>query len=105
MQAARHSQSIENTVSIFGNRASLSEKVTTVQKSVAGERLRKISSNGFGEVRTIEDERGMRRKPGAYLESRFCPYLLMPNRRIFESRVWRGIPSFAAAPEGPAIRP
>src|SRR5262252_8217194 len=34
-------------------------KVTTVQKSVAGERLRKISSNGFGEVRTIEDERGM----------------------------------------------
>src|SRR5215467_6182640 len=46
-----------------------------------------------------------RRKPGAYFESRFCPYLLMPNRRIFESRVWRGIPSFAAAPEGPAIRP
>jgi hypothetical protein len=26
MQAARHSQSIENTVSIFGNRASPSEK-------------------------------------------------------------------------------
>ena len=59
MQAARHSQSIENTVSIFGNRASLSEKVTTVQKSVAGERLRKINSNGFGEVGAIEDERGM----------------------------------------------
>lgn len=25
----------------------------------------------------------------------FCPYLSMPNRRIFDSSVWRGIPSFA----------
>jgi hypothetical protein len=29
----------------------------------------------------------------------------MPSRRIFDSNVWRGIPSFAAAPEGPDIRP
>ena len=36
---------------------------------------------------------------------RFCPYLSMPRRRIFDSNVWRGIPSFAAAPEGPDIRP
>src|SRR5215813_3293156 len=35
----------------------------------------------------------------------FCPYLSMPSRRIFDSSVWRGIPSFAAAPEGPDIRP
>src|SRR5258708_33023158 len=27
----------------------------------------------------------------------------MPSRRILDSRVWRGIPSFAAAPEGPDI--
>jgi len=25
----------------------------------------------------------------------------MPSRRIFDSNVWRGMPSFAAAPEGP----
>jgi hypothetical protein len=42
----------------------------------------------------------------AYLEvGRFCPYLSMPSRRIFDSSVWRAIPSFAAAPEGPEIRP
>jgi hypothetical protein len=35
----------------------------------------------------------------------FWPYLSMPSRRIFDSKVWRGIPSFAAAPEGPEIRP
>src|SRR5215470_18019314 len=29
----------------------------------------------------------------------------MPSRLIFDSSVWRGIPSFAAAPEGPDIRP
>ena len=29
----------------------------------------------------------------------------MPSRRIFDSNVWRGMPSFAAAPEGPDIRP
>jgi hypothetical protein len=41
-----------------------------------------------------------------YLEvGRFCRYLPMPSRRIFDSSVWRGIPSFAAAPEGPDIRP
>ena len=41
-----------------------------------------------------------------YLEvGGFCPYLSMPSRRIFDSSVCRGIPSFAAAPEGPEIRP
>jgi len=35
---------------------------------------------------------------------RFGPYLLMPRRLIFDSSVYRGIPSFAAAPEGPEIR-
>ena len=33
------------------------------------------------------------------------PILIEPNRRILDSNVWRGIPSFAAAPEGPDIRP
>src|SRR5215469_15016110 len=36
---------------------------------------------------------------------RFWPYLSRPSLRIFDSSVWRGIPSFAAAPEGPDIRP
>src|SRR6266403_1267317 len=31
--------------------------------------------------------------------------LSIPKMLIFESRVCRGIPSFAAAPDGPAIRP
>src|SRR5215831_8259458 len=44
--------------------------------------------------------------PNGYLEAaRLDPYLSMPSRRIFDSSVWRGIPSFAAAPEGPEIRP
>ena len=44
--------------------------------------------------------------PFGYLGvGRFCPYLSMPSRWIFDSSVWRGIPSFAAAPEGPEIRP
>jgi hypothetical protein len=29
----------------------------------------------------------------------------MPSRRIFDSSVWRGIPSLAAAPDGPDTRP
>jgi len=35
----------------------------------------------------------------------FWPYLSIPRRRIFDSSVCRGIPSFAAAPDGPEIRP
>jgi len=35
---------------------------------------------------------------------RFGPYLSMPRRLIFDSSVYRGIPSFAAAPEGSEIR-
>jgi Tetracyclin repressor-like, C-terminal domain len=35
----------------------------------------------------------------------FRPYLSRPSRLIFDSSVCRGIPSFAAAPEGPEIRP
>ena len=35
----------------------------------------------------------------------FRPYLSMPRRLIFDSSVCRGIPSFAAAPEGPDMRP
>ena len=31
--------------------------------------------------------------------------LSMPRPAIFDSRVWRGIPSFAAAPRGPETRP
>src|SRR5271169_59219 len=31
--------------------------------------------------------------------------LSMPNLAIFDSRVWCGIPSFAAAPSGPETRP
>src|SRR6266446_6305534 len=31
--------------------------------------------------------------------------LLIPRRRIFDSSVWRGIPSLLAAPEGPDTRP
>jgi len=52
--------------------------------------------------------RTMSRRPRArrYLEvGGFCPYLSMPSRLIFDSSVCRGIPSFAAAPEGPAMRP
>ena len=33
------------------------------------------------------------------------PVLSMPSRLIFDSSVCRGIPSFAAAPEGPEMRP
>src|SRR5580658_8139587 len=32
-------------------------------------------------------------------------FFLIPRMLILESRVWRGIPSLAAAPDGPAIRP
>src|SRR5580700_186609 len=32
-------------------------------------------------------------------------YLLIPNRFIFESSVWVGMPSFVAAPVGPETRP
>src|SRR6476646_2531604 len=32
-------------------------------------------------------------------------YLSIPRALILESRVWRGMPSLAAAPDGPAIRP
>ena len=37
--------------------------------------------------------------------SGFRPYLSRPSRLILDSSVCRGIPSFAAAPEGPEIRP
>src|SRR5215472_17772252 len=33
------------------------------------------------------------------------PYLSIPSRLIFDSSVCRGIPSLAAAPDGPDIRP
>jgi hypothetical protein len=48
------------------------------------------------------------RRPDARCYSevgRFCPYLSIRSRRIFDSSVWRGIPSFVAAPEGPDMRP
>jgi hypothetical protein len=36
-----------------------------------------------------------------YLEvGRFCPYLSMPSRWIFDSNVWRGIASFVLTPWG-----
>src|SRR5215469_2668900 len=41
---------------------------------------KKISNNGFGEVRAIKERWECGRKPGAYFEGRFCPYLLMPSR-------------------------
>ena len=45
----------------------------------------------------------LERSAEVYVErGRFCPYLSMPSRLIFDSSVCRGIPSFAAAPEGPA---
>jgi hypothetical protein len=40
-----------------------------------------------------------------YEGNRLCRYVSMPSRLIFDSSVWRGIPSFAAAPDGPDIRP
>ena len=47
------------------------------------------SLEGFGEVRTIEDDRKVPKKLGSYFEAaRFCPNLLMPIRRIFDSKVW-----------------
>ena len=32
-------------------------------------------------------------------------FLLIPRLAILDSRVWRGIPNFAAAPDGPDTRP
>jgi len=63
--------------------------------------------------------RGLKdRRDGVYPESvfvrlteptqpvgRLCPCLLMPSLLSFDSSVCRGIPSLAAAPEGPEMRP
>ena len=54
-------------------------------------------------VQEVPDFRESKR--GTYYYSEINLYFLIPNCLIFESSVERGIPSFAAAPSGPATFP